>query len=267
MIKTGRKVNFLIKGIKNPIKAFRYIASLVNNKFKLTEISKVSGGGERLVIKNWQFAKIGGDFSTLAHIQRYEWVLPYVKGLRCLDAGCGSGYGTHYLAKNGVGSIIGIDISAEAINFAKKYYRAENLTYMQGNVCNLKFEDNYFDAIVSFDVLEHLNEQDQERFISEVSRVLKNEGGLHIGCPNATVSMRNNPFHLKELTKAEFENLLRRYFGDVKILGQDILKNGMRQKENWYKMHSHLSYHDLVIVEEECDFVYGLLAICKAPKK
>jgi hypothetical protein len=50
--------------------------------------------------------------------------------------------------------------------------------------------------------------------------------------PNATVSMGNNPHHLKELTKIEFESLLRKYFRSVKLLGQDIFKNGVRKKEN-----------------------------------
>jgi len=45
VIKTGRKIDFLIKGIKNPIKAIHYVFALVDNKFKLTETAKVSGGG------------------------------------------------------------------------------------------------------------------------------------------------------------------------------------------------------------------------------
>jgi len=220
-----------------------------------------------LVIKNWQSAKNSRDFTALAHIQRYEEVLPHVKGLRCFDAGCGSGYGTYYLAKGGVDSIVGVDISIEAINFAKRHYKENNLSYLQRDVCNLKFEDNYFDAIISFDVLEHLEGKEQKIFISNLSRVLNIGGTLYIGCPNAIVSIGNNPHHFKELTKIEFESLLQKYFGSVTILGQDILKNGMRQKENWYKCIHDLSYQDLVIVEENCDFAYGLLAICKKPKK
>lgn len=261
----GRKIDLLIKGLLNPNKAIHHIFALIDNKFKLTETARVSGGGERLLIRDWQSAKNSRDFTTLAHIQRYEEVLPHVKGLRCFDAGCGSGYGTYYLAKGGVDSIVGVDISIEAINFARKHYRAKNLTYLQLDARNLEFEDNYFDAIVSFDVLEHLDNRDQEIFISGLARVLNIGGILYIGCPNATVSIGNNPHHLKELTKIEFESLLQKYFGSVTILGQDILKNGMRQKENWYKCIHDLSYQDLVIVEDVCDFAYGLFAICKKP--
>ena len=51
------KLNLLYKGIKNPAKAVRYVFALVDNKFKLTEKAKARGGGERLVIKNWQSVK------------------------------------------------------------------------------------------------------------------------------------------------------------------------------------------------------------------
>ena len=39
------KLNLLYKGIKNPIKALRFIFALVDNKLKLTKNAKVSGGG------------------------------------------------------------------------------------------------------------------------------------------------------------------------------------------------------------------------------
>ena len=254
------------KRIKNPIKAISYVFALIDNKFKLTENAKVSSGGERVVIKDWESAKSSRDFSTLAHIQRYEWVLPHVKELRCLDDGCGSGYGTYYLAKNGVGAIIGIDASSNAIKFAKKHYKAENCEFMQMDALNLKFEDNSFDTVISFDVLEHIHKEYQSKFILEIARVLKDNGTAYIGCPNATVSMGGNPFHQKELKKGEFESLLRKIFMYVEMFGQDLIINGMRQREKWHKCLSDLSYSTLIIVETDCDLTYGLLAICKNPK-
>lgn len=262
-----KRITFLVKGIKNPVKAIRYIPTLIDTKLGLTEYARVSGRGERLVIKDWHSAKIKGDFTTLTHVQRYEWFSRYVNNLFCLDAGCGSGYGTYLLAKN-VKSIIGVDISIEAINFARKYYKAKNLCYLQMDVCNLKFEDNYFDACISFEVIEHLESKDQDKFLSEVCRVLKPEGRLYISCPNATVSLKNNTFHRRELTLTEFECLLRKYFKECKVFCQDLLKNGVRQKENWHRcIQRGLRYQDLIITEEDCNCAFGLLAICKKPKK
>ena len=96
-------------------------------------------------MKNWETAKKAKNLVTLAHIQRYEWVAPFVKNLYVLDAGCGSGYGRYYLAKSGVQNIVGIDKSATAINYAKKYYKRENLEYKVMDVCNLRFKNNIFE--------------------------------------------------------------------------------------------------------------------------
>jgi ubiquinone/menaquinone biosynthesis C-methylase UbiE len=193
--------------------------------------------------------------------------LPFIRGVE-VDAGCGSGYGTFFLAKNSkIKAIVGVDISSQAINFARKYFKANNCYFLQMDIRNMKFKDNYFDAIISFDVLEHLSEIDQEKFIHELRRVLKPEGTLIIGCPNAKVSMKNNPFHLKELTMSELQYLLYQYFNDVKISGQDLMKQGKRANEKLLKFITNISYNDLIIVEENCDSSFGLLAICKKPRK
>jgi 2-polyprenyl-3-methyl-5-hydroxy-6-metoxy-1,4-benzoquinol methylase len=260
------KIDFLIKGIKNPIKALRYIFRSLDNKFKFTETAKVSGGGERLVIKNWRSAKSSKDF-TLAHIQRYEWVLPYVKGLRCLEIGCGCGYGTNYLAKNNVNMIIGVDISSDAIKFAKKYYRLENLGFLQMDALNLKFENNSFDAVICFEVLEHLREEHQYRLLTEFVRILKDGGALYITSPNAAIHRGGYPFHYKELTRREFEWLLYKFYKNVNIFGQDLIVNGIRQKEHWRKYQFNLSYQNFIIVEDDIDSCWGLLAICKNKRR
>jgi len=50
-----------------------------------------------------------------------------------------------------------------------------------------------------------------------------------------------------------------------KISGGNLIVNGIRQKKNYHKYLSSLSYQNLIIVKEGCDFTYGLLAICKDP--
>jgi len=264
----NKKISLLYKAVRNPFKVIRYIFyifSLIKNNVEITLSTKVkaSGGGERLVIKNLQSSRNSNNFVTLTHIQRYDWLIPHVKDLRCLDAGCGSGYGTYFLSENTTKMIIGIDISADGIKYANRHYKGGNIDFMQMNVCNLGFVDNFFDAVICFDVIEHLNEEDQIRLISEIARVLNESGLLYIGCPNGKLSQGGNPFHLKELTKKEFELLLQEFFKNIKVLGQDIIVNGIRQKENWNKYRLNLSYLNLTIVEEDSDLCHGLLAICK----
>lgn len=250
-------------GFKHPSKAIRFVLAYVDNRFQITENAKASGRGERIVIKDWQTAKNSLELSTLAHIQRYEWVLPQIRG-RCLDAGCGSGYGTDFLAKRSEAeSLIGIDLSLEAIAYATGHFRNEKLIYLQADVCRMVFQDTCFDSIVSFDVFEHLNRESQVMFLSEVVRILRKGGRLYVGCPNGALSLGRNPWHLREVDRPEFESLLTRHFRTVRILGQDLFRNGKRLGRLWSNHASTSTYRDLTIVETDCDSAFGLLAICE----
>ena len=67
--------------------------------------------------------------SYAENIQRYEFALEYSREKRVLDAGCGTGYGSHFLAANGARSVLAVDISDNAIAEAKDNYRLDNLRY------------------------------------------------------------------------------------------------------------------------------------------
>jgi ubiquinone/menaquinone biosynthesis C-methylase UbiE len=66
------------------------------------------------------------------HIQRYAFAQLYCLDRRVLDAGCGTGYGSSYLAMHGTGSIVGVDISDEALAEANRLYRRDNLRFVKG---------------------------------------------------------------------------------------------------------------------------------------
>lgn len=233
---------------------------------EITTSAKVRERGERLVITSWETAKSSRALTSMAHLQRYEWVLTYLKGLSCLDAGCGSGYGTYYLAQNGVGQILGVDVSSPAIRYAQEHYTHESLAFLRMDICALGFELGSLDAVISFDVLEHLDEERQHRFLSESARAVSEGGIAVLGCPNATVSTRRNPHHPRELSSQDFEDILKVYYKSVRLFGQDLVINGVRQEEDWYRCLSRISYDNLLIVERDSDLAYGLLAICSNPK-
>jgi hypothetical protein len=72
--------------------------------------------------------------------------------------------------------------------------------------------------------------------------------------------INDNPFHEKELTKPEFETLLRKVFSEVKMFGQDLLVNGERHGRNW---HNCTGPFEGIITDDDIDDTYGLLSICK----
>ena len=62
------------------------------------------------------------------HLKRYEFARPYAEGKDVLDAGCGVGYGTAFLAET-ARRAVGVDISRDAIAYARRRYGAHNVRY------------------------------------------------------------------------------------------------------------------------------------------
>lgn|GEM_PF-6117699 len=73
----------------------------------------------------------------------------------------------------------GIDISEQTINFAKRHNPYEN-HYIVGDAEKMSYQDNFFDYIISTDVLEHV--PNPQKVLSEIRRVLKPKGKFFIYC-------------------------------------------------------------------------------------
>ena len=91
------------------------------------------------------------------HIARYNSTLRRIKSNDVIiDLGCGTGYGTHLLSMVTHNLVYGIDISKEAIDYAKHYYSRDNIKYLNMDIEKLDF-DVLADVIISFEVIEHIN--------------------------------------------------------------------------------------------------------------
>lgn len=104
-------------------------------------------------------------------------------GMKILDVGCGRGDMVIFYAKKGIDAY-GIDYAKEGITIAqeaKEKQRKEIQKHIHFSVMDakkLKFPDNYFDIIISIDVFEHLYKEELELALSEIRRVLKDDGTL-----------------------------------------------------------------------------------------
>jgi SAM-dependent methyltransferase len=99
--------------------------------------------------------------------------------LRILDAGCGTGGMLRALERKG--AALGIDVSTEAIRFARR--RAGPSPLVRGDVSRLPFASSSFDLVTSFDVLYHRNVPDDALALAELARVLKPGGILLMRVP------------------------------------------------------------------------------------
>lgn len=175
---------------------------------------------------------VSSNFMLKEALSRYEFAAKFIKkDYFILDLGCGTGYGTHYLAKMAK-KTVGVDINPEAIRFARKNYLHKNLKYKIADINSIK-ESGKYDLIVSFEVIEHL--KNPASFVSGVYRMLKKEGIFILSTPNAEVVSPNggvaSPYHEKEFKYQELSLLLRKKFkDDVEILGQ---KKSAKADESW----------------------------------
>jgi SAM-dependent methyltransferase len=99
------------------------------------------------------------------------------RGLRLLDAGCGTGF--NLVALGRLGSTLGIDLSPEAIRFC----RERGVRALRGSVLRLPFPDACFDAVTSFDVIYHDWVPDDRAAVAEMARVLRPGGALLVRVP------------------------------------------------------------------------------------
>ena len=158
------------------------------------------------------------------HYHRYLMACDVVSGKKVLDAACGEGYGSHLLASY-ADKVVAVDIDESSIDHAKRRYRRDNLKFLCADVLEIPIPDNSFDVVVSFETLEHLAEHQQ--LLSEFKRVLKEDGVLIISTPDkAEYSDKtgfDNEYHVKELYRHEFKELLDSHFTLQEWLGQKLM--------------------------------------------
>ena len=145
-------------------------------------------------------------------------------GATILDAGCGEGFIDNILLEN-INSIKikGLEYTREALEIAKEMNpKAE---YIQGDICNMPFADDFADIIICTEVLEHLKQP--EKAVHELLRVGKKYVLITVPdepwfCMGNLVALKNirrfgNPIdHINHWTYRKFKRFVTTQF-DGKI--------------------------------------------------
>jgi 2-polyprenyl-3-methyl-5-hydroxy-6-metoxy-1,4-benzoquinol methylase len=158
-----------------------------------------------------------GELIEVEHLARYWWACQLAPRRSVLDAGCGVGYGSAMLARAGATDVIGVDLSAKAVQAAASGPPA-NASFVTGDVHALPFDDGRFDLVVCFEVIEHVDRQDE--VIGELARVLAPGGVLAISSPNRDVYPAGNPHHVHEYVPEELRTALAAHFAHVELRRQ-----------------------------------------------
>lgn len=118
----------------------------------------------------------------IPYSETIEILAGYVHGdhLKILDIGCGTGNLIEKLLKNdSIEYIYGIDYSGPAISMANKKFTSNKLFLTVGDIQEgLPYDDNFFDFVVSNNVLYTIDKVNRNAVMSEIYRVLKPNGRL-----------------------------------------------------------------------------------------
>ena len=118
------------------------------------------------------------DESNRMFIQLYDYVASQIpiKDGEILEVGSGRGGGSSFLSRyHHPKSITGLDYSKSAIKLSNELHRnVDNLFFKLGDAEHLPFKDNTFDAVINIESSHCYG--NMERFLSEVSRVVKPGG-------------------------------------------------------------------------------------------
>ncbi len=97
---------------------------------------------------------------------------------RILDAGTGTGTNLRMLRDLRYSKVEGLDMSEEAIRWCADKGLGP---VRRGSVCDMPFEDGWFDAVLATDIIEHV--EDDKRALAEIARVVRPGGNVLITVP------------------------------------------------------------------------------------
>ena len=140
--------------------------------------------------------------------------LPFISG-DVLELGCGEGRGIDLINQKAK-TFTAVDKIDSVVNNLKERYPSNKFIPSSFPPLNI-FDDNSFDTIISFQVIEHI--KNDKLFVKEIYRLLKKGGKALITTPNILMTLTRNPWHIREYTSQSLRSILSDSFSDFEIKG------------------------------------------------
>jgi SAM-dependent methyltransferase len=173
------------------------------------------------LVFNGRFGSLAEYCLHLVHQKAYEEAALLAAGRTVLDLGCNNGYGSAVLGQV-CRQVTALDVSPTAIQDAQARFGDRGIDFRVYDGRKIPFDDLSFDLVVSFQVIEHL--EDTGPYLTEIARVLRPSGVALFTTPNAAIRLDRdmkpwNEFHVREYRAAELAESLKPVFAEVDIRG------------------------------------------------
>jgi 2-polyprenyl-3-methyl-5-hydroxy-6-metoxy-1,4-benzoquinol methylase len=153
---------------------------------------------------------------TLARYKFAAKMLPFNKKSRVLEIGCSEGIGSLLLAEAG-NEVVAVDMDTDAIACANRSINKPNIQYKNADF--LKTHLGKFDAVVTMDVIEHIEKVDEPQFLRGIVDHLHENGMAIVGTPNDSAtqyaSKASQIGHVNMFTAERLITTMQEYFHHV----------------------------------------------------
>jgi len=227
--------------------------------------------GERVVEEDY-LQSVGTYTIYAMHAASYRFAETYCRGKKVLDMGCGSGYGTRHICTV-AREAYGFDVAEDAIAYARERYQSANLHYHHSPLGSpLPFVDESFDVILSFQVIEHI--KDDEAYLLEAQRLLRKGGTFIVITPdrkNRLLPTQKpwNRWHVREYSQKSLSQLVSRHFSITRelLLGAawNIAKTEIRRYRitKWLTLPATLPFIPEFMRRRLLDTIHALVNISR----
>ncbi|MCC5945678.1 MAG: class I SAM-dependent methyltransferase [Bernardetiaceae bacterium] len=148
-----------------------------------------------------------GQETLILHLERYKFATRFLPQGEGLDIACGVGYGTKLMIEkcgSRVTKITGVDLSKEAIDYAKERYKDPKIDFVVADASQYNHRGKKVDFLVSLETIEHIPEP--QDLVKHFKSLLKPNGVLVASVP-VTPSVDGNPYHVNDFTVKSFKKM------------------------------------------------------------
>ena len=159
-------------------------------------------------------------------IDRYLYTVGGLIGKKVLDVGCGCGHGCALMKVYGANSVVGMDNNKIALKEANSNYNNLMDVDFVDNLDN--FEDDTFDFVTSFEVIEHIESKELDELIIKLKKLCKNGSMMIFSTPITKTSKSTDPNHINNFTIETLETFLEKHFKNSYVLYSTVeIKKGI----------------------------------------
>lgn len=141
-----------------------------------------------------------------------------------LEIGCHDGLGTRFFRQSGVcKKIVGVDFEHDNIVFANKTFNEPDTKFIEDNCLGKNY--GKFDAVVTLDVIEHIDQEQEKVFVKTLADNLNDKGFAIVGTPSVALY----PYacevsklgHINNFDQERLQKLMEQEFDNVFIFGMN----------------------------------------------